>query len=371
MRFRIKFLLLILFGFLSIFLKGVLFTPVTLGAIEYSNAEVVDLGITQDQYGLTLQSVTIKILEGKYANSIQNITVDIRDLGLGKLSIQDRIKVSVSENDQGNPYFQFVELERKRSYLPLFFIFFILIISFVGVKGIKSLIPSLSLLFLIMLTFIPSFFQKGSIFPLSFTLLAIIVLLTTWVRLKDKLLTLIMSFSILVCLFIGFAVFLSFSGIIKSSYVLGVFYNLDNPTYNMLIDVVNVSVMYIALGGTLNIGIQIAKFLKEKFVTEPKVSVKLIAKEGFHIGQKVLAGEMNNFMTVFIGLNLWGLFAAYSVQSTASFWNNGWVANQIILLLASGLPLILISPVTILIVAFIINIKLEEMKKQNQIPLRV
>jgi uncharacterized membrane protein len=312
------------------------------------SAKILDAGQIIERDGLRLQNVTCEIKSGEYKGSVKDIQVSFENTFLKPLKPGDTVKVSISAIN-GATYFQFDDFQRSKTYILPLILFSFLLIALVGVKGLKTLIPSILLIFTLIIGIVPNTLGRNNLLGGVVLLIFIISVITAWVRLRHTIIAIVVSFSVVLCLLLSFLLFVGFS---QSSYIvpfLGSVTTLDNELYIKVVDFVLVSIMIIPLGGVINASIQTAKTLLEEFRFKKSFSLKLMLKEGFRISQKISAGELNNLIISIIGLNIAGLFLIKSQYAETSLWDNGWVSLQILYILSAGVSLLLITPVTVFV----------------------
>lgn len=319
-------------------------------ALEVVSARVTQVNDVVVQEGLRIQGVEIEIEDGEYKGGVYNLQVPLETVFVRSLKVGDKIKVSVS-NIGGNVYFQFYDFARSNSYYWLFLLFLVILIAFVGLKGIRTLIPSILLIIFLIIGIIPDFLPKLGVLTGSIAVILLTTCITGWIRLRQKLLTVIVCFSVVLSLLVGFVVFAGFSQIAYIVPFLGSVTTIDEDIYLGVLDITLISVIFIAAGGVINASVQIVKHLAEKHMEGEVKKIQQMLKEGFKISQKISAGELNNLIIIIIGFSLSGIYLLKQQFGNMKFWDNGWISLQIITMVSAGLSILLITPITVLITA--------------------
>lgn len=311
------------------------------------DAHVINADEVVNRDGLRVQRIEVEILRGDYKGNVKELQVPLETAFSRELKIGDRIKVNVTYiGDQ--EIFQFYDYSRSRNYFWIFVLFIILVSVFVGSKGLKSLIPSIIFIALLVLGIIPNIFLKFDLLSVAFMLIGITSLITAWFRLKDRILSLIVAFSVIISVTVSFTIFLGFSQVSYIIPFIGSIATVEEEVYRNVLDVVLISVLIIPIGGVINASIQVAKHLKENDKGYLTSSVKNMLKEGLKLGQRITAGELNNLILMIIGISLGGMYLVKMQNEDMLVWDNGWVALQVIYTISAGLSVLLIAPVTVL-----------------------
>jgi uncharacterized membrane protein len=309
------------------------------------DARIVEVGELIEHDGLRSQTVKAQILSGDYKGSIQDVQVLFDSGFFSDLGIGDHIKVSILQLGD-EVLFQFYDFSRTRSYFILILLFFIITIVFFGLRGLKILIPSIAILFFIICSIIPNqLIRIGLIGNLILT--GSIALFTARSRLKNTIFSIIVMFSVVVCLLIGYLIFVGFS---QSAYVVpfvGSVSFLSSNKYDEILQLMNLSILIIPAGAVINASIQVTKHLSDQFSYVSRNSLGNMFKEGIRVGQKITAGELNNLIILIAGLNLLGMYQVHLEHSSISIWDNGWVALQVIYLASSGLAILCTAFITV------------------------
>jgi len=316
-------------------------------------AKVVEAHEAKENEGLIYQNVKVEIVRGEYKGVVQEVQIPIKDELERDVEIGDRIKVESIDID-GDIYFQFYDYSRSINYIWLILLFIIIVGAFLGLRGMKTLIPSLSLLFLILTGVFPSLVNNNIL--ILFVIIAIIAVLTSWVKLKNYLLTIIVAFSSILCLFLGYLIFSGFANVSYIEPFLGTISPISNDINQEIMNIVYLSSIFIPTGGVINASTQVAKYLMNNFEKVKKSELSEMLKKGIKISQKVSAGELNNMIIMIIGFSLVGIYILREVLSIPMFWDQGWIALQIIYIVSSGISILLITPITVFITAGIMKI---------------
>lgn len=346
---RRLFIILSFFVFLSIFAD----TVFAAGDDEIFNAKVLEVESVVEHDGLRMQTIKCEILEGDYRGSIRDILVPLENDFSRPVKVGDRIKINVVEIGE-EQYFQFYDFARSRNYIWLFGLFTILLLVFVGWKGAKTLIPSFLLVLLLLIGAVPDLLSSVGFLVGSILVIFILTAVTTWIRIRHKLLTIIVPFSVVLSLLLAFLVFVGFS---QTAYVvpfIGSVTIVEEDLYAHVLDLMLVSVIFIPSGAVINASIQIAKYLMEEFDKKKAFSIGEMLKEGIRISQKICAGELNNLIMLMVGISLSGIYLIKEQFPNLNFWDNGWISLQVIYTISAGLSILLISPITIFITAAVI-----------------
>lgn len=333
---------------ISIVLFSALYQRVYAAEPMILDAQVVETSDIREEEGLRMQQVTVEILEGEEKGSRTAISIPLEEVHSRPVKIGDKIIISLSNTDDRTIY-QFYDFKRANSYIWLVLLFLIILLAFIGFKGLKTLTPSIILVLLILVGIIPKFFSLNISLIISILLVAFISAITAWIRLKSKLYTIIITFSAVVCVLIGLLIFVGFSQVAYVVPFLGSISTLNEEVYLKTIDVVIISIVFIPLGGILNSSIQLSKNMMEKYTGSKKVTISEMLKKGFRTSQKVSGGELNNLITIMIGISLVGLYFLNEQYPGHSMWNNGWVALQVIITISAGLSILMVSPIIVFI----------------------
>lgn len=335
------------------------------------NAKILEVTEITQQEGLRIQTIRVEILEGTYKGNVKELQVPLETIFVRPLKVGDRIKVSITFIDN-EAYFQFYDFARSRSYIWLFVLFIIILVVFVGWKGFRTLIPSISLIAFLLIGIIPNLLVAGDLLVNSLIIIGIVSAITAWIRIKHKLLTIIVTLSVIVSLLIGFLVFVGFSQVSYIVPFLGSIATVDEDLYLKVMDLIFVSVIFVPAGGVINASIQVAKYLLEKFGEKSSLSIGDMLKEGMRISQKISAGELNNLIVMVIGISLAGIYLIKEQYPEVRFWDNGWVSLQVIYAISAGFSILLITPITVFICAGVIGFSKRNGKSKNgQRPLKM
>lgn len=319
------------------------------------DAKVLEVTEITQQEGLRIQIVQVEIIEGTYKGNVKELQIPLETVFVRSLKAGDRIKVSITFIDN-EAYFQFYDFARSRNYLWLFVLFIIILVVFVGWKGFKTLIPSILLIAFLLIGIIPNLLVKGNLLVNSLIIIGVVSSITAWIRIKHKLLTIIVTLSVLTSLLIGFLVFVGFSQVSYVVPFLGSIAAIDENFYLRVLDLIFVSVIFVPAGGVINASIQIAKYLLEKFGMKSNLSIGDMLKDGMRISQKISAGELNNLIVMMIGLSVGGVFLIEKQYPEVKFWDNGWVSLQVIYAISAGLAILLITPITVFVCAGVVSL---------------
>lgn len=337
---------------------------------EIFNAKVVEVEEINERDGLRIQTIKCEVLNGEYKGTIEEIQVPFDSSFLRPIRTGDRIKVSfITIGDER--YFQFYDFNRSRSYIWLFLLFIVMVVVLLGWKGMKTLLPSFLLMAFLLLGIIPNVLSQVGLLIGSLVTVGLIGGITTWVRIQHKLLSIIVPFSVILCLLIAFLVFVGFS---QTAYVvpfIGSIAAIDEDVYGRVLDFVMISIIFIPAGGVINASIQVAKYLMEKFSKKTNLSISEMLKEGLRISQKISAGELNNLIVLVIGMSLAGVYVIKQQYPHLSFWDNGWISLQVIYTISAGLSILLITPITVFVSAALLGIQKGGAKLKGQRRLRI
>lgn len=327
------------------------------------NAEVVEAGDLIEEDGIRTQKISCEIQQGDYKGTIREISVPMSDVFLRPISVGDKIKVAIISLDDED-YFQFYDFNRSYNFVWLFVLFLVVLLVFFGWRGIKTLIPTLVLLLLLLVGILPDFLTRGWLLSGSFITIAIVTSLTAWFRLRNKALTIIVVFSVLLCLLTGFLVFTGYS---QSSYIypyVGFISGVNSDLYEKVLDLTLISSVFVPAGAVINASIQIAKYLFEEF--DGEFELKEMLKGGIRLSQKVSSGELNNLFIIMLGTSLASIFLIKNHFEQQSYWDNGWIALQVVLTISAGLSILLISPITVFITAGVLGMTKAKTKRGSQ-----
>ncbi|MBN2016081.1 YibE/F family protein [Candidatus Dojkabacteria bacterium] len=334
------------------------------------NGKVVEADQVTEKEGLRVQTVKVEILEGEYKGSVSSLDVPLDTIFTRPISIGDKLKVDITSIGD-EVYFQFYDFARARTYIWLALLFLIVIIVFLGWKGFKTLIPSILLVLFLLLGVIPDIFDKVSILWGALIVISVVSALTAWIRIRDVLLTVIVVFSVVLALLIGFIIFMGFSNVTYIVPFLGSVTTLDEDLYLKVLDLVLVSIIFLPAGGVVNASTQVVKYLFEKFSSRTQFSTGDIIKEGIRVSQKISAGELNNLIVMMVGISLAGVFLLKEQFPHVRFWDNGWVALQVIYTISAGITILLISPISVFITAAVMGYQRSRKEFGGQRRLRV
>jgi len=309
------------------------------------DARVVEVSEVVERDGLRIQVVKAEILKGEYKGTVQEVQVLFDSEFVRGLHISDRIKVSVlSIGDE--ILFQFYDFSRSRSYILLLALFIVILIAFVGLRGIKTLFPSITLAFFLVFALIPDKLPQIGVIG-SLSLIGIISFATAWIRLKRNVLAVIVTISVILCLLLAFLVFMGFS---QTAYVVpfaGTLNIISEDQFSDVISVMYLSIIFVPAGAVINASIQVTKHLSERFSNVSRESITQMIKEGVRVGQKISAGELNNLIMLMIGISLSGIYLIQREQELMSYWDNGWIALQVIYTVSAGLSILFIALITV------------------------
>lgn len=343
---------IILSAFLVFVLAGV--QPVS-AANEIFEAKVTASSEVKEQDGLRTELVTVEILNGENKGMVQDIEVPLYNPGTRELKAGDHIKVSKVTVGQ-ETYFQFYDFGRSNSYLFLLVPFAILLLTIAGWKGIKTLIPSILLLVMLLVSVLPNFMTKFNGLVSALVAVSIITFITAFIRLKHKGIAIIVCLSVIFCLLLAFFVFSVFARLLYIDPFLGSFLTDSAGSSTKVFDITLLSILFIPLGGVINASIQIAKQLDETFAHRTDLSLAEVLRDGFRISQKIASGELNNLVITILGVSLAGIYFIKTTYSGVPFWDNGWFALQIIIVLCSGMAILLIAPITSVVTTGVIGL---------------
>ncbi len=334
-------------------------------------ARVIKTSDIREIDGLKMQEIKVEILNGDYKGNVEDLSVPLEDIYSRILQEGDIIKVSYTSIN-GSVYFQFYDFSRIRSYIWLVVLFIVILIVLVGYRGLSTLIPAFLMVLFIVSGVIPSLLIKFNMLFLSLLIIGVIAAITAWVRLRERLLTVVVLFSVLFSLLIGYLVFMGFSQVSYIIPFIGSISTLNEDVYLRVIDMVNISIVFIPAGGVITASIQVARILLRKHMKKSKLSLGDMLRQGLEVSQKISARELNNLIIMFIGLNIVGVFVLKQEYTNVNIWDNGWIALQVIYTISSGLAILLITPITTFFCAgFIGFVKRDKKSKGGQRKLKI
>ncbi|MBU0976665.1 MAG: YibE/F family protein [Patescibacteria group bacterium] len=310
-------------------------------------ARVIKVEDVIEQEGLKTQEVQVEILEGDNKGNTTKLVIPYDELFIRQLRVGDKVKITASSID-GEEYYQFFDFVRTRNYIWLFVLFLVLTVAFLGLKGMKTLLPSILLVLGLIVGMIPFSGHLVQSVVLCLIIIAAVSSVTAWVRAGNKLLVFAVSFSVILSLVVGLFVFLGFS---QASYIvpfIGSITTLDESLYDDIIIVIILSILFIPAGGVINASIQVAKHIWEEFSDKARTPIGEMLKQGLKVSQKISSGELNNIIIAILGLSLAGIFLVKEQYPEIAFWDNGWVALQVVYTISSGIAILLITPITVL-----------------------
>jgi len=319
------------------------------------DAKIIDAKPIQYQDGLKTQVVSCEILEGSSKGSVFDVQILIGREFSRQSKIGDTIKVSVITRDEG-VLVQFYDYSRANSYIWLVVLFSFLLLLFVGLSGMKRLLPLFLVTILIGTGILPDFLLRFGSYLVGFLIVAIISVITGFIRIRDAILTVIVVASVIVSLVIGFLVFAGFSTTVYVEPFLGSITTTNEQVYIDFLYILKLSMLFVPLGSVLNSSIQITKFLLEKFGKAKKITLAPMLRNSFFVSQKIVAAEFNNLAIMIVGMSLAGIYLIKQEYSQVSIWENGWVALQILYITSIGLSILLTTPITALVTAIVMYI---------------
>ncbi len=315
---------------------------------EITYGKVVYAEQITEQDGIKYQKVKVQLSRGEYKGNVIEIKITFNSTIFRPVKEGDMIKVKIVDIN-GDKYFQFYDFVRIKGYLFLLGLFIVLAFTILEWKGIRTLLPSICFILLVILGIIPDLFSRLQMFELGILVITLITIFTSLVQTRNRKLTFIVTFSVILCLIIGLIVFLGFSNI---SYIVPFAYSLPVLEENLnirIFDIIFTSILVIPAGGVINASIQVAKYISEELFQEGKFDLSILLKEGFRVSKKVSSGELNNLVTIIVGISLPGIYLIKQQNLESGIWDNGWIALQIIYILSSCISLLLISPVTVIV----------------------
>lgn len=345
---RLTLLVVITFLVLPIiaFLPGNVFAD----EVMIFDAKVLEAQPITEQDGLRMQTISCEILEGDYKGTVGEVQVFLEKEFSRPLQSGDRIKVNLTTLN-GDLYIQFYDFTRSSSYLWLFGLFAVAFIAFIGMKGIRIILPSVFVILLVILGIVPDFLPQGALLFVSLLLLSFITGLSAWVRLRNVPLMIISIFAVAISLSIAFLVFAGFSQNAYVSPFLGTITTVDDQILLDMLEVQLASILFVPAGAVIHSSIRIAEYISKRFRKSQKIVVGPMLKRGIKIGQKLAAIECNSIFLAVFGISLSGIYILKMQQPYLHFWDNGWVALQIIYIISAGISILLVAPITVLTAA--------------------
>ncbi len=299
--------------------------------------------ITEDG-GLFFQKLTVKTEEGETKEVRANLASDESR----KINNQDKILLYKIQKDDGSYLYQYKGPSRADPLLWIFVLFLIGLFITIGIEGIKYLFPFLVLLpFLISSVFV---YMLANVNPylLTFALIGFITLLTGYLRLKDRKLTVSITISVLLTLAFVFLINL----ILQKVTQVGELYFLDSSTLNLpigqrdYIRLINLSVLFIAFGAVINSSMEVSTAIKKKRVKYNLRTFFQLLRNGIDLAQKTTGREINNLFFVLFGGALVALYGISKNSEAGQVWDSIVMVEFILNFISASLAVILIAPVS-------------------------
>lgn len=337
---------------------------------EVYDLKVVEASEVEDNKGIAIQKIKGEILEGQYKGEIKEISIPMNSVFVRAVKVGDLIKVKSSYSQQ-DVFFQFYDFNRTNVYMWLFIPFFALLITVVGVRGLKTLVPSMLLILGLLINFIPDIFVNKNKLIVVSLIIAIISFTTAYISTKNRLTSFLVMLSVGLSSFCSFIIFNVFAHNAYITPFVGTISIIDEEVYREMMHILITAILFVPLGAVINASIQITKNLCDKFIKGNKMPLNKALREGLLLSQKVTAGELNNLIVTIVGLSLTSVFYLKATYETSSFWNDGWIALQVVSILTAGISIMLVAPITSVLLVVWFSIKLRLKGKAEQRTFRI
>ncbi len=315
--------------------------------------------------GLVIESTEISNDEGLYYQNLRvlnekNETVEIRanlqNADSEKIRSGDKIILSKFSTEAGEEVYQYESIMRTDPLLWIFLLFMLGLFITIGIEGIKYLFPFLFLLPFFVSSLFPYLLSVMDLYVLTFILLTIITLLTTYIRLKDLHLSTSITLSVLLTL--GFVFFINLV-LQKVSQIEDVYYSnfsglLSAITFSQFKELLNVSVLFISFGALINTSMEVSTAVKAKLERVQPGSLMKVIRKGIELSQKTTGREINNLFFVLLGFSLMSIFAFSKNNNIFNLWNSAFVVQLILYFLSASFAVILIAPISSVITGILV-----------------
>jgi len=319
--------------------------------------------LSESQIQEITQSVTLKILSGKYKDKIVTIDHMASSMMGGQMILKPKDKVmlyvddnpSEAESPDGSPIFNVSDYVRDVPLFWLAFFYALLLIIVGGMKGIKSLVSLIITIALIFFVLFPLTLWGFNPLLVSIFIAAAVSLLVfriiggkTVKSLSGALGTLLgVAIAGLLAYFVGNMIHLTGMSSEESRILL---YSMDiKIDYRGLLFG---SILLGALGAVMDIGMSIASAVDEVRKVHPEANFQNLFNAGMNVGRDVMGTMSNTLILAYTGSSLPLLLLLVANQVSASkIFNLEMIASEVVRALAGSIGLVLCIPLTALISA--------------------
>ncbi|KXK25709.1 MAG: YibE/F-like protein [candidate division WS6 bacterium OLB20] len=279
-----------------------------------------------------------------------SLRIPVRDVELEQINQGDLIYVEDVQTSIGE-FYRFAGHARSNILLWVSIVFFALMAVILGKEGFKYIVPTLLVFLLTFSGALGLLFELSNIFIMSLLALGIIAFASMLIQVRNIRIAFIVSISQVLTLFI---ILLINVMLFKSTFLTELFYtNVSLISGNTPLadfwNLINVAVLFISFGATINTALDVAQSIIRKKKTYPKTTTINLVREGTAHNQIAVGRVVNSFFFVFLGITITSIML--SKGSALPFWEDPYVVQGMLWFMSASFAALLVGPVTAVITA--------------------
>lgn len=332
---------------------------------QFEKATVIDIieektdndPIIQDLV-LGYQQIKIEVTTGNYLGQTFNIRNPISRLYNVHTKIDDKIIVSIEEEDNTIQSISVYNYEKEQVVYILIALFFILLILLSGWKGLKAVVSLIFTGLMVIFFMIPILFKGYEPIPITIITVAIITIVTLLLIDDPNKKT----FSAILGTIIGVII----AGLI--SYMASNVANISGLTSNEAEGLIYIAehrnvkiqgltfsaILIASLGAIMDVAMSMASSIFEINKNNPSIKIKGLFKSGMNIGRDIMGTMSNTLILAFAGssLNIILFMAAYGMPYRQII-NLDFLVSEVIQGVSGSIGIILTVPITAFISSYL------------------
>ncbi|MCX6744073.1 MAG: YibE/F family protein [Candidatus Parcubacteria bacterium] len=314
----------------------------------------------------TQQNLQVTGLEGEWKNKEIQITgiSEIDVVSVGQYKVGDKVLVQMTEDENGNPFYNIQDFDREASLFWLTVIFCAVVLVIGRFKGFRSLL-SLGISFVILINLVlPKILDGGN--PLiwgligSFLILLVIIYLTEGWNKKSHIAIFSVFFSLVVILVLSqiFTEVTRLTGLVSDEAIFLIGITQKAIDFRGLL----LAGILIGAAGVLDdvIIAQIETVIQIK-EANPSLPNSTVYKSAYKVGNTHLGAIINTLFLTYAGasLPLLLLFAVHQEPfiSLSQVFSNELIATEIVRTLVGSIGIALSMPITTFFAVYLIRVK--------------
>ncbi|KXK10016.1 MAG: YibE/F family protein [Candidatus Dojkabacteria bacterium] len=312
----------------------------------YSATVVRVLDLVQEG-GIYYQNVEAKIDD---SGKLISLRIQVRDLNLEEINSGDNIYVRDAQTSISDIY-SFAGHRRSNILFWVSIVFFAVMSVILGKEGFKYIVPTMLTFLLVFSGILEALFSISNLYVIALLILGLLAFISMLIQVRNVRIAITVAISQMITLFL---ILLINVMLFKTTFMTELFYTnvtLISSQVRLIEfwNLINVAVLFIAFGATINTTLDVAQSIVKKKRTYPKTSTINLIREGTVHNQLAVGRVVNSFFFVFLGVTLSSI--VLSSGSGLPFWEDPYVVQGVLWFMGASLAALLVGPITALITA--------------------